>query len=118
MKKKKTSAKTIRRERRHSRVRAKVSGTAIRPRLSIYKSNTQIIAQVVDDEAGKTLAGIVSSKGKGKTPRERAIDAARSLAKDAKAKGVVKVVFDRGGSEYTGAIKAFADSAREAGLEF
>jgi large subunit ribosomal protein L18 len=113
-----TSHKTMKRERRHRRVRAKISGSIERPRLSIYKSNTQVIAQVIDDESGKTLVGIVSGKSKGKTPRERAIDAAKSLAKDAKAKGIVRVVLDRGGFEYTGTIKAFADSAREAGLEF
>ena len=115
---KKASTKSTRRTRRHARVRAKVSGTEARPRLSIYKSNTQIIAQIIDDEAGKTLAASVSKNAKGKTPRERAEEAARAIAKDAKAKGVVRVVFDRGGFEYTGAIKAFADAARAAGLEF
>lgn len=108
----------MKQERRHLRVRAKVSGTESRPRLAIYKSNTQVIAQIIDDTAGKTLASVVSSKEKGKTPRERAVDAAKTLAKNAKAKGVGKVVFDRGGFEYTGTIKAFADSARAAGLEF
>ena len=113
-----TSHKAARRERRHRRVRAKVSGTEMRPRLSVYKSNTQIIAQVINDETGKTLAAVVSLKEKGKTPRERAEEAARTIAKSAKAKGVVRVVFDRGGFEYTGAIKTFADAARAAGLEF
>lgn len=113
-----TSRKTLKRERRHRRVRATVTGTAERPRLSIYKSNTQVIAQVIDDESGKTLASVVSLKEKGKTPRERAEEAARTLAKNAKGKGVVRVVFDRGGFGYTGAIKAFADAARAAGLEF
>ena len=115
---KKTSSKSIRRERRHRRVRAKVAGTAERPRLAVYKSNTQVIAQVINDETGATIASIVSRKAKGKTPRERAEEAARMLAKAAKGKGVDRVVFDRGGFEYTGAIKAFADAARAAGLEF
>jgi large subunit ribosomal protein L18 len=113
-----TSYKSIRRDRRHRRVRARVSGTEARPRLSIYKSNMQIIAQIIDDEKGTTIASVVSGKEKGKTPRDRAVDAARTLAKDAKAKGVSQVVFDRGGFEYTGTIKIFADSARSAGLEF
>ncbi len=115
---KKTSSKAMRRERRHARVRAKVTGTEARPRLSVYKSNTQIIAQIIDDESGKTVAAIASRAAKGKTPRERAEEAARALAKSAQAKGVTRVVFDRGGFEYTGAIKAFADAARAAGLEF
>ncbi len=110
--------KSARRESRHCRVRAKVSGTSERPRLSIYKSNTQVIAQVIDDERGATIAAVVSLAEKGKTPRERAEAAARTLAKTAKEKGVARVVFDRGGFEYTGTIKAFADAARAAGLEF
>ena len=113
-----TSHKTLKRDRRHRRVRAKVSGTHERPRLSVYRSNTQIIAQLIDDEARKTFVVVVSRKEKGKTPAERAEAAAKTLAKAALAKGVKKVVFDRGGFEYTGAIKAFADAARGAGLEF
>lgn len=108
----------MRRDRRHNRVRAKVTGTAERPRLAVYRSNRQVIAQVINDEAGATIASVVSLKEKGKTPRERAESAARALAKSAKEKGVGRVVFDRGGFEYTGTIKAFADAARAAGLEF
>ena len=106
------------RERRHRRVRAKVSGTADRPRLAVFKSNTRIVAQIIDDVAGTTLAAISSSTEKAKTPRERAIAAGATLAAAAKAKGVSKVVFDRGGFQYQGTIKAFAYAAREAGLEF
>ena len=113
-----TKNKSARRESRHRRVRAKVAGTEARPRLSIYKSNIQVIAQIIDDEMGKTLVAVTSRSAKGKTPRERAEDAARTLAKDAKAQGVTRVVFDRGGFEYTGTIQAFADAARAAGLEF
>ena len=113
-----TLSKTQQRERRHRRVRAKVSGTAERPRLSVFKSNTRLVAQIIDDEAKKTLAAVSSSAEKGKTPREKAEAAAATLAKAAGAKGVKKVVFDRGGYQYTGTIKAFADSARAAGLEF
>lgn len=106
------------RDRRHRRVRAKVSGTAERPRLSVFKSNTRLVAQIIDDMKGVTLAAVSSSSEKAKTPRERAEAAAKTLAAAAKAKGVVKVVFDRGGFQYAGTIKAFADAARQAGLEF
>ncbi len=106
------------RERRHRRVRAKVSGTTERPRLSVFKSNTRLVAQIIDDTKGVTLAAVSSSSEKAKTPRERAEAAAKSLAKMAGEKGVKKVVFDRGGFQYIGTIKAFADAARAAGLDF
>ena len=106
------------RTRRHKRVRAKVIGTEIRPRLSIYKSNTRITAQIIDDTKGVTIAAVSSLDEKGKTPRERAEAAAATLAKSAGAKGVKAVVFDRGGFQYVGTVKAFADAARAAGLEF
>jgi large subunit ribosomal protein L18 len=112
------NTKTLNRQRRHARVRARVIGTEARPRLSIYKSNTRITAQVIDDSKGVTIVSIDSSKEKGKTPRERAESAAAAIGKLAKAKGVTKVVFDRGGFEYIGTVKAFADAARGAGLEF
>ena len=103
---------------RHARVRAKVEGSSERPRLSIYKSNTRIVAQLIDDEKGVTIASVSSADEKGKTPRERAEAAAQTLGKKAKAAGVVRVVFDRGGFLYLGTIKSFADAARAAGLEF
>ena len=109
---------TQKRERRHRRVRAKVSGTEARPRLSIYKSNVALYAQIINDELGTTLCSVASSGEKGKTPRERAEAAAKTLAKLAGEKGVKAVVFDRGGFQYVGTIKAFADAAREAGLVF
>ena len=90
----------------------------MRPRLSIYRSNTRIEAQIIDDERGITLAAVSSSQEKAKTPRERAEAAAATLAKRAGEKGVKKVVFDRGGFRYLGTVKAFADAARAAGLEF
>jgi large subunit ribosomal protein L18 len=111
-------SKTQRRDRRHVRVRAKVTGTALRPRLSVYKSNTRVIAQIIDDERGVTIAAVSSSEEKGKTPRERAEMAAATLAKKAAEKKVTKVVFDRGGFQYLGTLKAFADAARAAGLIF
>ena len=113
-----TLSKTQQRERRHRRVRAKVSGTEERPRLSIFKSNTRIVAQLVNDEKGLTIAAVSSADEKGKTPREKAEAAAVVLAKKAGEKGVKKVVFDRGGYQYIGTIKAFADAARNAGLDF
>ena len=109
---------TLRRERRHRRVRAKVSGTETRPRLTVFKSNTRLVAQVIDDTKGITLASVSSASEKGKTPRERAESAAATIAKMAGEKGVKSVVFDRGGFQYVGTIKAFADAARAAGLEF
>ncbi len=114
----KTLTKTEQRERRHKRVRAKVSGSAERPRLSIFKSNTRVVAQIIDDERGVTLAAVSSSEVKSGTPREKAEKAAELLAKKAGEKGVKKVVFDRGGFQYQGTIKAFAEAARKAGLEF
>jgi large subunit ribosomal protein L18 len=105
-------------QRRHRRVRAKVAGTEARPRLSVYKSNTQLLAQLINDDAGVTIVAATSKAEKGATPRERAEKAAVTIAKKAMEKGVKKVVFDRGGFQYVGTIKAFADAARAAGLEF
>ena len=113
-----TNAKVLNRQRRHARVRAKVAGTEERPRLSIYKSNTRLTAQIINDDKGLTIVSVDSSKEKGKTPHERAEAAAATLGKLAKSKDVTKVVFDRGGFQYIGTIKAFADAARAAGLEF
>jgi large subunit ribosomal protein L18 len=113
-----TSSKQLKRQSRHKRVRAKVIGTEERPRLSVFKSNTRLVAQLIDDTKGVTLASVSSSEEKGKTPRERAEMAAKTLAKRASEKQVKAVVFDRGGFLYVGTIKAFADAAREAGLQF
>ncbi len=103
---------------RHKRVRAKVMGTIERPRLSVYKSNTRLVAQIINDDEGKTIAAVSSADEKGKTPRERAEAAAATLAKKAGEKKIKAVVFDRGGFQYVGTIKAFADAARAAGLQF
>jgi len=113
-----TLSKSQQRERRHRRVRARVMGTELRPRLSVYKSNTRLTAQLINDDKGLTVASVSSDTEKGKTPRERAEKAAATLAKKASDAGVKKVVFDRGGFQYVGTIKAFADAARAAGLEF
>lgn len=114
----KSLTKSQKKDRRHKRVRARVIGTAERPRLAVFKSNTRITAQIIDDSKGVTLAGVSSASEKAKKPLERAVASAKTLAEMAKAKGVTKVVFDRGGFQYTGTIKAFADAAREAGLVF
>lgn len=95
--------------RRHNRIRAKVQGTALRPRLCVYKSNRYLEVQVIDDTAGKTLASVKLDDAK---------KAGQEIAKKAKAAGVEAVVFDRGGFRYTGAIAVLADSAREGGLKF
>lgn len=110
--------KTQQRIVRHKRVRAKVVGTEARPRLAVYKSNTRLTAQIINDEKGVTLAAVSSASEKGKTPRERAEQAAATIAKKATGSGIKQVVFDRGGFQYVGTIKAFADAARAAGLEF
>lgn len=106
------------RARRHTRVRGKVFGTENRPRLSVYKSNTAIYAQVIDDEKGLTLASANSLKSKEKTMTDKAVAVGKAVSAEAKKKGVEAVVFDRGGFTYTGTIKALADAAREGGLTF
>ena len=107
--------------RRRRRVRAKVRGSGERPRLSVFRSNRGIFAQVVDDDSGKTLAGaswlkLPKSFSGGKT--EQAREVGKAVAKAAKAAGVETVVFDRGGYLYHGRVKALADGAREGGLKF
>jgi large subunit ribosomal protein L18 len=109
---------------RHLRVRKKLSGTAERPRLNVFRSNKHIYAQVIDDTKGITLvsASTLDSELKEKLENGSNIEAAQKvgelIAKRAKEKGINTVVFDRGGYLYTGRVKALADSAREAGLEF
>ena len=104
--------------RRKARIRAKISGTAERPRLSIFKSHRYIYAQIIDDVAGKTLVSTDSRKVGGKTPVERAGAVGADIAKKAVAAKISKVVFDRSGYLYAGKIKVVADSARQGGLEF
>ncbi|WP_022850602.1 50S ribosomal protein L18 [Limisalsivibrio acetivorans] len=110
--------------RKHARVRRKVSGTAARPRLAVNKSNSYIYAQVIDDETGTTLAAASSlekdfkAKFKGILNKEAAQEVGKVLGERAKEKGVEAVVFDRGGYIYHGRVKALADAAREAGLDF
>jgi large subunit ribosomal protein L18 len=112
------------REHRHKRVRAKIFGTPERPRLSVYRSNNEIYAQVIDDVAGATLvsassidAGLRGSVA-GLKKSEQARMIGKAVAERAKGKGIEAVVFDRGGFRYTGRVKELADGAREAGLQF
>lgn len=105
------------RDRRHNRVRAKISGTAERPRLAVFKSNKFVSAQVIDDEAGKTLAAAHGSKFPG-TLSSQAVAVGKAVAEAATKAGISAVVFDRGGYEYGGQIKAVAETARENGLTF
>ncbi len=109
---------TERKERRHARIRSRISGTSSRPRLAIYKSTNSIYAQLINDEKGVTLAASDSRKVKGKTPLERAKETGVLIAKLAETKKIKEVVFDRGGFAYKGKIQAIADGAREGGLKF
>ena len=110
------------RERRHRRVRKKVRGTAERPRLAVFRSNNHITAQVIDDIAGTTIAAASTTEKDLRSGTTANKDAAKKIggliADRAKAAGVSKVVFDRGGFAYHGRIAAVADGARENGLEF
>jgi large subunit ribosomal protein L18 len=105
-------------KRRH-RVRAKVSGTAERPRISVFRSNRGIHAQLIDDLSGRTLAAVswTESDLRGLKPMEQARKAGELLAERAKAAGVDSALFDRGGYRYHGKVKAFADGVREGGLK-
>ena len=105
-------------KRRKIRTRAKISGTAERPRLTVFRSNKFIYVSLIDDTKGHTIATADSRKMKGKTPVERAKEVGIAIAKVAKAAKITEVVFDRGGYVYTGKIKVVADAAREGGLEF
>src|SRR5512141_1711650 len=111
----KTSAD--RRARRHLRVRKKVTGTAERPRLVVFRSLKHIYAQLVDDVARRTLMTVTDNGIDGKKS-VKSVEVGKKIAVQAKAAGISKVVFDRAGYQYTGRVKAVADGAREAGLEF
>ncbi|MCL4246606.1 MAG: 50S ribosomal protein L18 [Anaerolineae bacterium] len=110
--------------RRHRRVRAKVSGTADRPRLNVFRSTANIYAQVIDDQSGHTLVSAstidkeVAAQLEGKTKTEAAKLVGAVVAQRAKAAGIGRVVFDRGGYRYFGRVSALAEGAREGGLEF
>lgn len=116
----KKQSRNFARIRRHVRVRRKVSGTPECPRLNVFRSNANIHAQIIDDQNGNTLvsASSVAMKLANGGNVEAAREVGTELAKRAAEKGIKKVVFDRGGYVYTGRVKALADAAREAGLEF
>ena len=117
----KPKTRAERRYRRHLRIRKKIHGTAERPRLVVSRSIRHVYAQVIDDDAGRTLVGVsdrmkdVKVEGSGKLAASLAVG--KLLAQRAAATGVTKVVFDRGGHPYHGRVKAVADGARDAGLE-
>ena len=119
-----TSTKTVQRARRHARVRAKVSGIAARPRLSVFRSLRYIFAQLIDDETGKTVCSVHSKEVKADAENNRKGKVAMSyavgalLAKKAAELKISHVVFDRGGYLYTGRVSAVADGARDGGLIF
>lgn len=116
--------RTEARQHRHRRVRKTIHGNALRPRLCVFRSLAEIYAQVIDDEAGVTLTSASSidqelrEKLKGTKKSEQARLVGETVAKRAKEKGIGAVVFDRGGFRYAGRVKALADAAREAGLDF
>lgn len=113
----KAQAKVEKRAVRHKRIRARVAGTAERPRLAVFRSNKAIYAQLIDDDAGKTLAAADSRKGTG-SPSEAAAAVGTAIAEAAKKAKIETVVFDRGGFKYQGAVAALADAARAGGLTF
>lgn len=114
--------KSIKREkriRRHNRVRSVVEGSAARPRLSVFRSAQHIYAQLIDDAAGKTLAAASSQEVKTKAAKtDLSVEVGKLIAAKAQKANITAVVFDRGGFSYHGRVKALADAAREAGLEF
>tara|TARA_B100000378_G_C17802476_1_gene327893 strand:- start:165 stop:509 length:345 start_codon:yes stop_codon:yes gene_type:complete len=113
-----TKYQTSSRKRKHARIRAKVSGTAEKPRLSVYRSNLHISAQIIDDVKAETLVSATSKGQAGKTFKERAFNTGKAIAEKAQKAGIKQVAFDRGGFLYTGRVQALAEGAREGGLSF
>jgi large subunit ribosomal protein L18 len=119
-------SRDLQRRRRHLRIRNRVQGTAARPRLVVFRSLKNIEGQIVDDDAGRTVLGVSTVapdlrdfKGESQNRRvEQSFAAGKLLAEKARAQGIQAVVFDRGGYKYHGRVKAFADGAREGGLQF
>jgi large subunit ribosomal protein L18 len=115
----KEQLKRSKRQRRHTRVRSVVSGTEARPRLTVFRSTSHIYAQIIDDISGKTLVAASSAEIKTKAAKsDLSTQVGTAIADKAKAKNVTAVVFDRGGYRYHGRVKALAEAARAAGLEF
>ncbi|WP_116247418.1 50S ribosomal protein L18 [Nocardiopsis sp. FIRDI 009] len=119
---KRTAKRATSRARRQFRVRKKVVGTAERPRLAVFRSSKHIVAQIIDDTKGHTLAAASSVepdvRGLEGTKSDRSVKVGQLLAQRAKDAGITQVVFDRGGNQYAGRIAKLADAAREGGLEF
>ena len=113
-----TPSKTTLRLARRRRIRARITGTSTRPRLSVYRSLQRMVVQLIDDQAGKTLIAADSKEVKAKLTVEGAKKLGTLLAQKAKEANISSVVFDRGGYKYHGRIKALADAAREGGLKF
>lgn len=119
-----TKRKTVRRDKIRRRIRSTISGTEDQPRLSIYKSNKHVYAQLIDDLSGRTLASVstqsknVKDEIDGKTRKEAAQVVGKQLAAVAQEKGINNVVFDRSGYRYHGVVKALAEGARDGGLDF
>jgi len=115
----KIEQKNTKRENRHKRIRARVIGTDERPRLSVYRSNRFIYAQIINDETGKTITAVSDFAAKMKGAKaSRAEEVGTTIARLAKEKGVTKVVFDRGGFIFTGRVRQVAEAARKGGLSF
>jgi len=114
----KNKTKTEKRVRRHSRTRAKVSGTAERPRLTVFKSNKYIYAQIIDDEKQQTIAAASSAKMGANDLVKKAKQVGGDIAELAKKKKIKEVVFDKSGYLFTGRVKALAEGSREGGLKF
>ena len=112
------NTKTEKRSRIKRKIRSKISGTSSRPRLSVYKSNRNIYAQIIDDTTGKTIVSASDVKNKKGTKKDRAMEVGKNVAEALIAMKIKEIVFDRNGFNYTGRIKLLADSAREAGLQF
>lgn len=106
------------RQKRHKRVRSRISGTAQRPRLNVFRSEKNIYAQVIDDGKGVTLCSASSLKMENGGNKEAAREVGKAVAKEALAKGIETVVFDRGGYLYHGRVAELAEGAREGGLQF
>ncbi len=116
--KKKTADKVVGRLKSRARIRKKISGTAEKPRLAIFKSTKNMYAQLIDDVSGKTLASVSTLKKSGNGNKEAAKEIGKSIGEKAVSMKIDSVVFDRGGYVYHGRVQAVADGAREAGLKF
>lgn len=114
----KTAPKTLKRTSRQNRIRAKVTGTELKPRVAVFRSNKHFSAQVINDAKGETVASVHSRESKAKSKSEKVKDLGSLLAKKVLDKKIDTVVFDRGGYIFTGVVKAFAEALRAGGLKF